>query len=85
MESFIQCPYKYFVNKEGFTKYSIFHIGKQLHKYLQARMLGKDKAADNILNELMTLEERDFIDDSWYKLKELYPEYSRIDMNEMTY
>jgi len=89
LESFLQCEYKYFMNDDVFTKYSIFHIGKQLHKYMQARMLWKNVAAERILCENMTLEESDFIIKCWDKL-EMYDtnewtEYSRIDMNEMTY
>ena len=89
LEQFLQCWYKYFNNKEIFTKYSIFHIGKQLHKYLQARMLGKDAAAEKILDEVSTIEENNFIRKSGNVLEKYdalnWTNYWKIDMNEMSY
>lgn len=89
LESFLQCWYKSFMNKEVFTKYSIFHIGKQLHKYMQAMMMWREKAGEHILDEIMTIKESWFISKCWNRLEE-YDEdnetkYSKIDMNEMSY
>lgn len=89
LESFLACWYKAFNNNEKFTKYSIFHIWKQLHKYMQAMMLWKEKAGDKILNEVMTVKESSFIRKCWQALKKYdednWTEYSKIDMNEMSY
>ena len=85
LESFLECEYKYFMNDDVFTKYSIFHTGKQMHKYVQARAIGNDKFADKVLEEKMTLADRDYVEEAWNKIVKEYPEYAHIDAREIEY